>query len=152
LKIDPANFASFQEANAIAVSLTLGTFAPGKTIFINVATHITPVCDCFGFTGMPVLPDAGIFAGDDIVAVEQATLDAIGKHRLIEEHVPLSMEVQPVQGHPFQQLHGPYKDPYLVVKYGEGLGLGTRAYEIVDVMPVQKVARAPVGHISAAAL
>ncbi len=146
------NFASFQEANAIAVSLTLGTFAPGKMVFINVATHITPVCDCFGFTGMPVLPDAGIFAGDDIVAVEQATLDAIGRHRLIEEHVPLSMEVQACGGHPLQQLHGPYKDPYLVVKYGERLGLGTRDYAIVDVMPVQKVDRVPVGHISAAAL
>ncbi len=149
LKIDPANFASFQEANAIAVSLVLGTFAPSKMIFLNLATQITPVCDCFGFTGLPILPDVGIFGSDDIVAVEQATLDALAKHRLIEENVPLSMEVHTRQGHPLQWLHGPYKDPYLVVRYGEALGLGRREYELVDVMPAEKIERKPIGYIPA---
>jgi uncharacterized Fe-S center protein len=36
---------------------------------------MTPVCDCFGFTGMPILPDAGIFGSDDIVAIDRAVLD-----------------------------------------------------------------------------
>jgi len=152
LKINPANFAAFQEANAIGVSLVLSTFKPGKSVFINIATQITPVCDCFGFTSLPILPDVGIFASDDIVAVEQATLDMLARHRLIEEHVPASMEVHTREGHPFQWLHGPYKNPYLVVQYGEQLGLGTRAYELVDVMPVEKIERAPLGYIPARAL
>lgn len=150
LKVDPVNFASFQEANAIAVSLVLGTFERSKMVFINLATHMTPVCDCFGFTGAPILPDVGVFGSDDIVALEQATLDTIARFRLIEENVPLSMEVHTRQGHPFQWLHGPYKNPYLVVQYGEQLGLGTREYELVDVMPLEKIERAPLGYIAAA--
>jgi uncharacterized Fe-S center protein len=150
LKIDPANFSSFQEANAISVSLTLGTFEPGKMTFINIATHMTPVCDCFGFTGAPILPDVGLFGSDDIVAVEQATLDAIGRYRLIEENVPLSMEVHTREGHPFQWLHGPYKNPYLVVQYAEKLGLGTREYELIDIMPLEKFERKPLEYIAAA--
>ncbi len=150
LKVDPVNFASFQEANAIAVSLVLSTFERSKMVFINLATHMTPVCDCFGFTGAPILPDVGVFGSDDIVALEQATLDTIARFRLIEENVPLSMEVHTRQGHPFQWLHGPYKNPYLVVQYGEQLGLGTREYELVDVMPLEKIERAPLGYIAAA--
>jgi uncharacterized Fe-S center protein len=152
LKINPVNFSSFQEANAIAVSLVLSTFEPEKRVFFNIATHMTPVCDCFGFTGMPILPDVGIFASDDIVAIEQATLDRIASHRLIEENVPLSMEVHTREGHPFQWLHGPYKNPYLVVQYGEQLGLGTRSYELIDVMPVEQITRAPLGYIAAQSL
>jgi hypothetical protein len=149
LKIDAINFNSFQEASAISVAITLSTFAPGKAIHLNLATHMTPVCDCFGFTSMPILPDAGIFGSDDIVALEQATLDMIGRSKLIEENVPTCLEVIPVNGHPFQQLHGRLKDPYKVTEYGEQLGLGTRKYELVDVLPVEKFERAPMAYISA---
>ena len=107
LKINPGNFWAFQEACAISASITLGTFAPEKMIHINLATHMTPVCDCFGFTSMPILPDAGIFGSNDIVALEQATLDFIGRTPLIEENVPTSLEVWYHGGHPFQTLFGP---------------------------------------------
>jgi len=46
-------------------------------------------------------------------------------------------------------LHGPLKDPYLVVQYGEQLGLGIRDYELVDVLPVEKIEHASMGYISA---
>jgi uncharacterized protein len=142
LKIDAVNFHAFQEACAISTSLSLSTFAPGKATHLSLATHMTPVCDCFGFTSMPVLPDAGIFGSDDIVALDQAALDVIGQTRLIEENLPTIMEVHTREGHPFRWLHGPLKNPYLVVEYGEKLGLGSRQYELIDVLPVEKNARA----------
>ena len=149
LKIDKVNFHAFQEACAISTSLSLGTFAPGKAVHMIIANQMTPVCDCFGFTSMPILPDAGIFGSDDIVACEQAVLDEIGKLRLIEENIPTSMEIHTREGHPLRWLHGPYKDPYLVVEYGERLGLGTRQYTIEDVLPVERIERAPITYISA---
>ncbi len=146
LKIDPVNFAAFQEACAISTCLTLSTFAPGKAIHINLATQMTPVCDCFGFTSLPILPDAGIFGSDDIVAIEQAVLDATARTPLIEENIPTSLEVHTRAGHPLAWLHGPLKDPYLITQYGEQLGLGSRSYELVDVLTVETVERAPVGY------
>lgn len=110
---------------------------------------MTPVCDCFGFTGMPVLPDAGIFGSDDIVAIDQAALDRSVNDRLIEENIPLSMEVHTRQGHPWRWLHGPLKDPYRVVEYAERYGLGSRQYELVDVLPLQKVERSAATYIPA---
>ena len=149
LRIDPVNFHAFQEAVAISTSLVLGTFAEGKAVHIVLANQITPVCDCFGFTGMAVLPDAGIFGSDDIVAVDQAVLDATSTLTLQEENIPASMEVHTREGHPLRWLHGPYKDPYLAIGYGEALGLGTRTYELVDVLPVEKIERAPIGYVPA---
>ncbi len=149
LKIDAVNFHAFQEACAISVSVSLGTFEKTKAMHIVLATQMTPVCDCFGFTSMPILPDAGVFGSDDIVALEQAVLDATGRTKLIEENIPTSMEVHTREGHPLRWLHGPLKDPYVVVQYGEQLGLGTREYELIDVLPVEQVTRAPMGYISA---
>jgi len=138
LKIDPANFQVFPEANVISVDITLSTFAPGKYTHMVLATHMTPLCDCFGFTSMPILPDAGIFGSDDIVALDQAVLDVTGRSRLIEENVPTAMEIHTREGHPFRWLHGPLKDPYKITEFGEQYGLGTRDYELIDVFPVEE--------------
>lgn len=149
LKIDAVNFHTFQEACAISADIVLSTFEPGKVVHLNLATHMTPVCDCFGFTSMPILPDAGVFGSDDIVALDQATLDVIAKTRLIEDNIPTTMEVHTREGHPFRWLHGPHKDPYKVTEYGEKLGLGTREYELVDVMPLEFPERSSVTYIPA---
>ncbi|MRR38341.1 hypothetical protein EG829_27575 [bacterium] len=113
-----------------------------------LATSLTPVCDCFGFTSMPILPDAGIFGSDDIVALDQAVLDMTGKTPLIEDALPTSLEVVSREGHPLSWIHGPFKDPYKVVEFGEALGLGQRGYELVDVMPVEDIRPAPIGYIN----
>jgi uncharacterized Fe-S center protein len=142
LKIQAVNFHTFMEACAIAVSEVMSTFEPGKAIHLVLATFMTPLCDCFGFTTMPILPDAGIFGSDDIVAVDQAALDVTAQTPLIEEALPLAMEIHCREGHPFRQLHGPLKDPYVMTEYAEKYGLGSRDYELVDVFPLVAPERA----------
>ncbi len=149
LKIDKANFHVFQEACANSVDIVMSTFEKGKSTHIVLATQMTPVCDCFGFTSMPVLHDAGIFGSDDIIALDQAVLDKTAERPLIEENLPTSLEVHTRKGHPLSWIHGPLKDPYLVVQYGESLGIGSRQYELVDVLPVEEIKPAPMGYISA---
>ncbi len=149
LIIKPEIFDAFQEACAISTAIVLSTFDPSKSVHLSLATHMTPVCDCFGFTSMPILPDAGIFGSDDIVAIDQAVLDMTGRTPLIEENVPTSLEIHARIGHPFRWLHGPMKDPYKVTEFGEQLGLGSREYKLVDVLPVEQIERAPIGYISA---
>ena len=150
LKIDAANFHPFQEACAISVDIVLSTFEPEKVVNLSLATHMTPVCDCFGFTSMPIFQDVGILGSDDIVAIDQAALDLTSDLTLIEDNLPTFMEVHERVGHPFHWLHGPLKDPYLVLEYGAALGLGSREYELVDVMPLDEAEWAPMDYISAA--
>jgi uncharacterized protein len=149
LKIDAVNFDAFKEACAVSCSVTMSTFEPGKAIHLALATHMTPVCDCFGFTSMPIMKDAGIFGSDDLVAIDQAMLDITAEYPLYEDNLPTEMEVHTREGHPFRQLHGPLKDPYKITAYGEQYGLGSRDYELVDVFPVEKIVRSEVTYIPA---
>jgi uncharacterized Fe-S center protein len=149
LKINATNFNAFQEACAISTSITLSTFDTKKVTHLSLATQMTPVCDCFGFTTMPILPDVGIFGSDDIIAIERAVLDATAGMQVIEENLPMVMEIHSHSGHPFQQIHGPLKDPYLVTEYGEKLGLGSRDYELVDILPLEKLEHSALPYIPA---
>jgi len=149
LKIEKVNFESFQEAAANSVSVVLSTFERKKAVHLDLVTHQSPVCDCFGFTSLPILPDVGIYGSDDVIAVDTAVLDATSKMKLIEENLPTSLEVHTREGHPYQQLHGPMKDPYHMLRYGEALGLGSMKYKLVDVMPVENISPAALGYIKA---
>ncbi len=137
LEIHPENFHVFQEACAIAVEIALSTFDPDKQVFLNIATQMTPVCDCFGFTGLSILPDLGVFGSNNILAIEQAVLDEVAKLKVMPENLPLAMEHQPNAGHPFQQVQGPYKDPYLVIRECVKNGMGSTDYDLIDIMPVK---------------
>jgi uncharacterized Fe-S center protein len=129
-------FMAFIYAMNIAAKLVMDTFEPGNATFINIATNMTPICDCFGFSGMAVMADAGIFGSDDIVAIDQAVIDMTADFPIIEQNLPGMMEIVSREGHPWQWIHGPFKDPYAQLAHAEEIGLGTRAYELVDVFPV----------------
>ena len=139
LKIDPVNFQSFQEACAISTAIVMSTFAKEKAVHLALANQMTPVCDCFGFTGMSILNDEGIFGSDDIVALDKAVLDKTADLPLIYENIPDSIEPQDIPGHPFAKLHGPYKDPYDMVRFAEKYGVGSQDYELVDVLPYNRI-------------
>ena len=148
--IKRSNFMAFLEVCDIAAKLVLDIFEPGNAVFLNIATHMTPVCDCFGFTGLPVLPDAGVFGSDDLVALEQATLDKIAETPVIEENLPGMMEIVSREGHPWQWIHGPAKDVYEQLALAERLGLGSRNYHLEDVLPVKEPDFKQVAYIQAA--
>jgi len=40
-----------------------------KTIFINFVTQVSPECDCYPYADAPIVPDVGIVASTDPVAI-----------------------------------------------------------------------------------
>lgn len=131
LNITDAVATDFQVGMAIVTQKVLETFPNDSAVFINFATNITPLCDCFGFTTPSLVPDIGIFASKDIVAVEQATLDSIKTENLLPGSVPRGLIMRDVEGHLFKKIHG--KDPYIQVKTCEELGLGSSKYHLEEV-------------------
>jgi uncharacterized Fe-S center protein len=121
----------FQIAMALTTQKILATFPNNSAVFINFATDITPLCDCFGFTTPSLVPDIGIFASKDIVAVEQATLDSIKSENLLPDSIPSGLIMRDIEGHLFKKIHG--KDPYIQVEACEKLGLGSRQYELEQI-------------------
>lgn len=123
-------YKDFQKGMALATSKVLGTFAPQNVLFINVLMNITIFCDCWGMTTPALVPDVGIVAGREIVAVEQASLDLIKTEALIPGSLPSKFELGNT-GHLFERIHR--KDPHVVVDYLAELGHGTKEYRLTEV-------------------
>lgn len=121
-------FRHFQAGMAAVVKETLASFEPERVSFVNVLMNITPLCDCWGFSTPPIVPDIGIVQSEDIVAIEQASLDMIKADNLIADSVPNQMMPLGEGSHLFERLHG--KDPYEQVRQCAALGLGSQAYDI----------------------
>ncbi len=130
ISIDAEAFADFQEGMALSTRAVLSSFAPGRVLFINFLLHMTYLCDCWGLTTPALLPDIGLVVSEDIVAVEQASLDLIRVEDLIWQGLPKGKRIGS-EGHLFQRIHG--KDPFVQVRALERYGLGTRQYELVEV-------------------
>ncbi len=129
---DPGHkFVLFQQGMAAAVQATLDCFEPTRVFYVTALLNITPLCDCWGFSTPSLVPDVGILAGDDIVAIEQAALDLVKWENLIPGSVPDQMCPLGEEGHLFQRIHG--KDPYEQVRQAEARGLGSSQYNLVEV-------------------
>ena len=147
LQIKQENLDAFQELMAIGTKHVLDSFDKNKIFFLNFALQITAHCDCTGYGQPPVVNDIGILGSRDIVAVEQATLDLIAKEDLIEHNIPpyfKHVQLNPeLDLHPFQRILGPFKNPYVVVNFAEKLGLGSKKYELIEVLSAEEAVKLP---------
>ena len=123
-------YTDFQRGMALTTNEILKTFDKKHVVFINFLTDITVFCDCWGMTTPRLVPDIGILAGRDIVAIEQASLDMIRVEDLIPGSLPDHIELG-AGAHLFERIHA--KDPYLVVNYLADLGQGTKEYSIQEI-------------------
>jgi len=101
-----------------------------KCLYINFINRVTPGCDCYGFSDASIVPDIGILASTDPVAIDQAAMD------LVNQAVRLSNSVLPETIKPgedkFRAIY-PYIDSTIQLQYGEKIGLGTRQYSLIRV-------------------
>ncbi len=130
ITLDSHNYTDFQTGMALCTDTVLKTFEPGHVFYINFLTNMTVMCDCWGFTTPPLVPDIGVMASKDIVAIERASLDAIRVENLIRDGVPQGLELGD-KGHLFERIHG--KDPYIQLQELEKCGLGQQDYVLQEV-------------------
>jgi hypothetical protein len=120
----------FQEGMARVTKTVLKTFKPKRVLYVTMLMNITPLCDCWGFSTPALVPDVGIMASSDIVAIEQAAIDSIK----VENYIPGSLPDQVKmgkEGHLLERIWA--KDPYVQVKAAARVGLGSPKYQLVEV-------------------
>ncbi len=102
----------------------------GKVCFMNFLLNITPDCDCVPWSDSPIVPDIGILASTDPVALDKASYDLVNAQMSIGG----SILEQPV---------GPGEDKFravwehtrslMQITYGEEIGLGSSDYELISI-------------------
>ncbi|MCE5194383.1 MAG: DUF362 domain-containing protein [Nitrospiraceae bacterium] len=121
----PEDDKRFMAALAESAKAVLSTFKPGKVLYINFLTEIQPECDCMPTADVPVMQDQGILISDDIVAIEQATIDLLLKAKPLPESAIEGSDAADIL---FALSEKPYK---LQIENAERLGLGSSRYELV---------------------
>lgn len=104
------------------------------TFHICLVRDISPNCDCHGENDAPILPDVGIFASFDPVALDQACVDAC----LHATPMPNSQLSDNLADPHWHHHHDNFLDSNPNVRWKETLehaekiGLGTREYELIQ--------------------
>ncbi|MFX1377649.1 MAG: DUF362 domain-containing protein [Promethearchaeota archaeon] len=130
-------------------------FGKDKIFYINYAIDITYQCDCTGGSDVPFVPDIGVLASLDPVALDQATIDLIHNSSISPHSVLSDVNNIPTQG-PFEWLsHIPRFNPKsgemdfnldgnsskhweLQLDLAEKIGLGSREYNLIEVKSEKK--------------
>jgi uncharacterized Fe-S center protein len=130
IKLNAALYEDFQKGMALCTKAVLDCFEPGRVFYVNFLMSITAVCDCWGMTNPSLVPDIGVMASKDIVAIERASMDMIKVENLIPGALMKGLELG-TKGHLFERIHS--KDPYVQLRELEAQGLGKQEYEIEKV-------------------
>ena len=97
---------------------------------IALAVDVSPCCDCHNFSDVPIVPNVGMFASFDPVALDTACADMINVQPVNPNSV-IAHEHDHPHDH-FTAAH-PDTDWRAAVEHGEAIGLGTTHYELVTV-------------------
>ncbi len=100
-----------------------------KTFFYNFLLDITPDCDCVPWSGKQIVPDIGIMASTDPIAIDQASADFVNQ-QTANPGSKIEIAVNPGD----DKIHEVHNiDWDLQLKYGEEIGLGSRKYKIIEI-------------------
>ncbi|HDL21139.1 MAG TPA: DUF362 domain-containing protein [Nitrospirae bacterium] len=125
----PGDDRRFMRSLAEAACTVLSTFREKKVLYINFLTEIQPECDCMPAAEVPVIQDAGILLSDDIVAIEQASIDLLNKSAVLAGSLAEDEGIID-KGDVFGRLHG---KPYMIqIEEAERLGIGNRGYNLIE--------------------
>jgi uncharacterized Fe-S center protein len=124
----PGEDERFMRSLAEAAKAVMSTFEPKKIVFINFLTEIQPECDCMPAADVPIIQDLGILISEDIVAIEQASMDMLAAAEPLPQSLASDKEVRKGDDILMKLHHKPY---LLQVEEAEKLGIGTRKYELV---------------------
>ena len=101
-----------------------------RTGFMNFLIRITPDCDCFPFSDAPIVPDIGILASRDPVAIDAASFDLVNQQQGFTDSLLSAHHHK--GGDKFRGVHA-QTDGERQLDYAEEIGMGTRKYELIRI-------------------
>lgn len=90
---------------------------PEKCFFFNILIDMTKDCDCFSVKQSKLIPDIGILASRDPVAIDKATLDLTAK----------------AHGKNLAEMSYAHHDAMIQIEHAAKIGMGSLAYRLITV-------------------
>ncbi len=127
--------AALEELSCRMAEYAKAVLAGRPHFHISLVVDVSPYCDCHGENDVPILPDVGMFASFDPVALDQACADAC----LRQQPIPGSLLDERMHAPGFCDHHDhftnvtPDTNWKVCLAHCEKLGIGTRDYELITV-------------------
>jgi len=129
------------DSSAEALSCKIAEYAKavldGRPNFhINVVNQVSPYCDCHGESDAAIIPDIGIFASFDPVALDKACIDAVNaapaiQTSILSDRKHTHRDEAGNEDH-FTNIH-PTTDWRHQISHAEKIGLGSGKYELITI-------------------
>lgn len=95
--------------------------------FVNFLLNISPECDCEPWNNPPLVPDLGILASRDPVAIDQASVD------LVNRALGAATAGGPLTGAEDRLRAATGRDWSHILEHGQKIGLGSRSYNLIEI-------------------
>jgi uncharacterized Fe-S center protein len=102
----------------------------GRIGFISFLVNITPDCDCCPISELSIVPDIGILASTDPIALDAASYDLVNQQPGVEES-----SLKSHHGRGDDKFKGLWEkiDGRHQIIYGEAIGLGNADYQLIEI-------------------
>lgn len=130
-----AHNAAIKELNCRMAEYTKAVVCGRPNFHISLVCDVSPTCDCHAGNDVPIIPDVGMFASFDPLALDQACVDACLK----QTPLPGTQLTDEMAGEHFCDHHdlfdntNPNTEYRSCLAHAEKIGLGSRVYELVTV-------------------
>ena len=130
-----SNYSANDELNRKMAEYSKAVVDGRPAFHINLVMDVSPYCDCHAENDAPIIPDVGMFASFDPVALDQACVDACNQMPVM----PGSRLDDNMHEEHFCDHHDhftnttPETNWKSCLEHAEKIGLGTREYELIKV-------------------
>ena len=128
--VKPAEDESNDILNCKIAEYALAVVKDRPNFHINLVCDVSPCCDCHGENDAPIVPNVGMFASFDPVALDIACADAVNKQPVLSGSV---LSEQPHVHHDhFKNTH-PETNWMTGIDHAVKLGMGSKEYELIEI-------------------
>ena len=98
---------------------------------INIVRDVSPNCDCHPENDVPIVPDVGMFASADPVALDLACAEAINRQPVLPNSAITDLKHE----HDCDRFHAAHDNTHWqdLIEHGKKLGIGQDTYELVTI-------------------
>ena len=97
---------------------------------ISLVVDVTPNCDCHAENDIPIVPDVGMFASFDPVALDLACADAVNKQPVIANS---QLDRMPHVHHDHFMDSAPQTNWKSMIEHAVKIGIGNGEYELIEI-------------------
>ena len=131
----PASDESNDILNCKIAEYTKAVIQGRPNFHISLVIDVSPYCDCHGENDAAIVPNVGMFASFDPVALDVACADAVNAQPVIKNSKLGDCDEEERKAHHHDHFHSifPETNWESAIEHGVAIGIGSKEYELITV-------------------